>query len=474
MLAVAVLLTLFAGATWLSAVNPRAALLLVVFLLPWIGLVIDVGLRVTAWQLVLAPLCLMTLVRLSQPGWSPPRLVGGTLMAAMALWAIRLSLLQLGFLPGVQSAGGELRGPAGRAVSQILFYLLGLSLAVLVPWLLNGAEDLKRAVRLYICAAVVLAVIGWIQIAVWYSTGSNPLPINVVSEALGGDAYTYEGYFGFNAITIYRMNSLAGEPRNLANVLVLAMLMIQSIAMATPKVPGRKLAAIWFFLLASTLATFSTGAAIIWPVATAALIPVMLVLGIKVQRSRRSIITAVLAVVVPIVVGVAAAEASGIPVLDLIAERTLERLTNDGAVEDFDLAITDYLRSDPAAAVTGVGLGNAHLYATPFLDPLFALYAEGKIFTGKTTVVKMVSEVGIIGFGLFLLWYLSLVWQTRQVVRSQPDLAAAVPIAMMALAVYLNTNQMVGEVLLIAGGMSLLVATLRKPAPPLLPEAVPA
>jgi hypothetical protein len=474
MLAIAVLLTLFAGATWLSAVNPRAALLLIIFLVPWGGLVVDVGLRVVAWQLVLAPLCLTTLVRLSQPGWSPPRLVCGSLLGALALWAVCMSLLQLGFLPGVGSAGGVLRGPAARAIVQILFYLFGLSLAVLIPWLLNGIDDLKRAVRLYICSVVVLAIIGWLQLVIWYSTGSNPLPINVVSDALGGIAATYEGYFGFDAFTIYRMNSLAGEPRNLATALVLAMLIIQSIAMATPQVPGRKLAVIWVFMLISTLATFSTSAAVIWPVATATLLPVMWVLGIKVQRSRKSIIAGVLALVVPVTLGIVAAEAYGIPVLDLLAERTLERLTSDGAVEDFDLAITDYLRSDPAAAVTGVGLGNAHLYAMPFLDPLFALYAEGTVFTGKTTVVKMVSEIGAIGFGLFLLWYLSLVWQTRQVVRGHPEVAAAVPMAMMTIAVYLNTNQIAGEALLMAGGMALLVASLRQPEAPALPEAVPA
>lgn len=474
MLAITVLLTLFAAATWLAAVNPRWAMLLVIFLMPWVGLVIDVGLRVLAWQLVLAPLCLMTLLRLCQPGWNPPRLAGGTLLAALALYAVCLSLWQLGFLPGVGNTGGALRGPAARAVVQIVFYLFALSLAVLVPWLLNGIDDLKRAVRLYICSAVVLAIIGWIQLAIWYSTGSNPLPINIVSDALGGVAATYEGYFGFNAITIYRMNSLAGEPRNLATALVLAMLMIQSIAIATPKVPGRKLAAIWFFLLVSVLATFSTSAAVIWPVATAALLPVMLVMGIRIQRSRRSIIAGVLAIVVPVTLGIVAAEAYGIPVLDLLAERTLERLTSDGAVEDFDLAITDYLRSQPSAAVTGVGLGNAHLYAMPYLDPLFALYAEGTVFTGKTTVVKMVSEIGFIGFGLYLAWYLSLVWQTRQAVRNRPELAAAVPMAMMTLAVYLNTNQIGGEALLMGGGMALLVGTLRQPEAAALPRAVPA
>lgn len=464
MLALAVILPVFAVLTWLAAVNPRATLLLAIFLIPWGGLDVDVGLRIVAWQVVLAPLCLITLLRLTQPGWQPPRLAGGTLLAALVLYAVCWSLLQIGFLPGTAGTGGALRGPVARAVAQILLYLFALSFAVLVPWLLGGVDDLKRALRLYLASVAVLAAIGWVQLAIWYGTGSNPLPVNAVNVALGGrNAEAYEGLFNFEAFNIYRMNSLAGEPRNLATALVLAMLFIQSIALATPRAPGWKLAALWGFLLVSVLATFSTSAALIWPVATAALLPVMWLFGIKVQRSRRSLVAGALLVIMPVVIGIGAAEASGIPVVNILAERTFERLTNDGAVEDFDLAITDYLRANPASAVTGVGLGNAHLYATPYLDPLFALYAEGNVFTGKTTVVKMISEIGLIGFCLFLGWYLSLVWRSRQVVRDHPELAAAVPMAMMMLAVLLNTNQVGGEALTMAGSLSLIIMALHRP-----------
>lgn len=472
MLALAFVVIMFSGSTWLSIVNPRAALFTVIFLTPWGGLDIDVGLRIVAWQLVLAPLCILTALRLTQPGWRPPHLAGGSLLAVLALYATCWSLLQLGVLPLVAAGDSVWRGAQARAVIQIMLFLFSLSPVVLVPWLFNGAEDLKRALRIYIASLLVLGVIGWFQIILWYGFGTNPMPVGAFNLALGGsEDFVREGQFSFEVFKIYRMNSLAGEPRGLAVPLILGMLFIQAIALATRDIPGWTLSGIWVFLLLTTLATFSTSAALIWPIATAALLPVMWVFGIKVQRSQRAIVAGALAVILPIVIGIGAAEASGIPVLDLLAERTLDRLTNDGAVEDFDLAITDYLRANPASAATGVGLGNAHLYATPYLDPLFALYAEGAIFTGKTSVVKIVSELGFIGLGLFLLWYVTLTFRTRDATRGQPDLAATVPIAMMALAVLLNTNQIFTEVWTIAGGMMMLVAAQRRtaatrPAPP--------
>lgn len=466
---------MFTSMTWLSIVNPRAALFTVIFLIPWGGLDVDVGLRIVAWQLVLAPLCIVTALRLTQPGWRPPRLAGGALLAVLAFYAVSWSLLQLGLLPLVAAGDSVWRGPQARAIIQIMLFLFSLSPVVLVPWLFNGADDLKRAIRIYFASLLVLVLIGWFQIILWYGFGTNPLPVGAFNLALGGsEDFVREGQFSFEVFKIYRMNSLAGEPRGLAIPLILGMLFIQAIALATRDVPGWTLGGIWVVLLLSTLATFSTSAALIWPIATAALLPVMWLFGIKVQRSRRSIVAGALAIILPIVVGIGAAEASGIPVLDLLAERTIERLTNDGAVEDFDLAITDFLRANPAAAATGIGLGNAHLYATPYLDPLFALYAEGAVFTGKTSVVKIVSELGFIGLGLFLLWYVTLTFRARDALRHQPDLIALVPIAMMTLAVLLNTNQVAAETYTIAGGMMMLVAAQRRaaaarliPAPPL-------
>jgi hypothetical protein len=467
-MAIAVILAILLGMAWLSARQPRAAFLVAIFLIPWGGLDFDAGLRLTGYQLALLPLCLVMLVRATQPGWSPPRLFGGGLLAALALYAIVWSLLQVGFIPILKVGDGALRGPMARAILQILLFVFSLAPVVLAPILLRDSADVRQALRIYLVSLIVLAFIGWVQILSWYGLGYNPIPVGAVSIALGGtDAYIREGRFIFDSLNIYRMNSFAGEPRNLATALVLGMLIVQAIALATPTIPGRRLAAIWGFLFLSTVATFSTSGAVIWAVGTALLLPIMLVFRIPIQRSGKSIMIGGLAIVMPVIIGIVVAEAQGVPVLNLIAERTFDRLDSAGAVEDFDLTITQYLLDRPASIMVGTGLGNAHLYAAPYLDPIFAAYAEGQVFAGKTSVVRIISEIGLIGMVLFLAWYLWLAINASLATSADPQMAATLPIALVTLASFLATNQIAGETWLLGGVMTMLCASR------LVPERAP-
>lgn len=471
-MAAALLLAIFAAALVGGAFRPRATLHVVIFLIPWGGLDVDIGLRITAYQLVLAGLVLATLVRLTRPGWQPAGIAGGGLLLAMVVHAVVWSLVQLGFIPILAIGDGALRGPQARAVIQILLYVFALAPTVLVPLLLTGAADVARAFRIYLASLTVLALIGWLQVAVWYGTGTNPLPVGAVNIALGGSlAYLREGQFVFDSLNIYRMNSLAGEPRNLATALILGLLALQALALALPRPPGWRLGLLWLFLLASTLLTFSTSGAVGWVAGTAALLPAMWLTGTRVARRGTTIVAAVLAIVVPLAGAVVVAEGAGVPVVNLLAERTLERLENNGAVEDFDVAIARWLAADPAAIVTGVGLGNVHLYASRFLDPIVALYAEGQVFTGKTSIIRITSELGAIGLALFLAWYLNLCRLARAGIAGLPDLAPALPIALATLVIFLSTNQVAGEIWALGGGL----AVLARRAPVALPSgAVPA
>ena len=170
-----------------------------------------------------------------------------------------------------------------------------------------------------------------------------------------------------------------------------------------------------------------------------------------------------------------ALQASGIPVIDIIANRTIERVNSDGALEDFDKTILSWLESAPQAAVAGVGLGNAHLYATPFLDPLFALYAEGNVFVAKTQYLRFISEIGIIGLALFLGWYLWLTIAAARVIRHDAQLAVLIPAVSGTLVIAMGTFQAITMSWALAGCMAALCALLpRRAAGPVPMDAVPA
>lgn len=473
---VLIVLVIMLAAAALAATRPRAAVLTAVFLAPWYGLIADFGVQVTAYQTVLLPLAGVTLVRSLQPGWQPARLAASGWFLAFLLYGISWSIVMMGFLPESEVAGGALRNSTTRSTIQIGMYLFTVCPVALIAWLGLRGDDLAACGRIYITAAVVLAVIGWIQLAIWYATGSNPIQVSAISTLLGGtEQYNRQGSFDFARIAIYRMNSLGGEPRQLGTGLVLAMMIIQAHALTAVRPRTPRLLGLWLFLLASAMATYSTSAAALWVVGSLVQLPAAWLFGVRVRRSAGSMGGAALLVVTGLGLAVAAGEARGIPVVDLIAQRTIERIDSDGAVEDFDLAILGYLQANPGSVVTGVGIGDAHLYAGPYLDPLYAIYAEGTVFVAKTGYLRLISEVGLIGFALFLAWYARLTFGVSRAVRNDPSLAALVPAAATFVTVYMANGYTSNEFWMVAGTLTAACAArvpARRGAPPVPAGAV--
>lgn len=471
MLAILVLGLIFLAMVALTAVRPRAGMLTTLFFAPWSGLDVDLGIRITVYQVALAAVCLVTLARSLEPGWRVARPPVFGLLLAFVVYGVVWSMVQIAFVPKLAVGDSVLRGPEVRATIQVVLFLFALAPVLLVPWWLPRLEDLRAMWRVYITSAVVLAVIGWIQLAVWYGTGTNPMRLGAFNTLIGGAAfYDREGFFKVESLLVYRMNSFGYEPRFLGVVLALAMLLIQAAALTTPQVRKWWLAGIWLFLLISAALTFSTSAVLLWGVGSAMLLPGAWLFGVPIRRSATSIAATIALFATPLVLGVAAAEAAGYPVIDVLSERTIERLTESGAVEDFDLAILDYLEAHPMSAVTGVGIGNAHLYAMPYVLPEFLEYTEGMVFIAKTQYLKFISEIGVIGFGLFLLWYARLVALAAPVVRHHGALAALPAVAVAGLAVFLATIQITPEAMLLMGALA---AAAARPAVAAAPRLAP-
>ncbi len=464
LLAVCLFFAVMAG---VAIANARVALLVTIFLVPWSGLDVDVGLRITAYQVSLAALLAVTLVRLTQPGLAPQRIAAGTLFAAFLLYAVVWSLLQIGFLPQVEVITVGLRGPLVRAGIQILLFIFAVTPVVLIPMYVRQRDDILVMGRLYLASVIVLTIIGWLQLAGWYATGTNPLPIGAFGNALGSlysDARS--GSFALDALNIYRMNSFAGEPRDLGIDIIIAIMMVQAIALTAERPRTWTLALLWLLLFASMLATFSTSAIGLWTIASVGLLPACLLFRVKIQRRTSSLFAVAAAFIVPMLLLVVGLEAYGIPVINILSERTVERLSSDGAIEDFDLAILDYLKVAPGSAVTGVGLGNIHLYATPYLDPLFALYAEGNVFVAKTQYLRFISEIGVIGLALFLGWYLQLTILARRAIVGMPELAPLIPTVAGILVICMGTFQAITTGYILAGAMTALCALHRQGSHP--------
>jgi len=149
-LALAVLITLGAIFFWLSFQRARLVLYAVVFLAPWQGLDVDVGLRITAYLAILAPLAVVTLLWVLERGALASQSTRASEYFFLFIaYAVIWSLFQLPFLPHAEVAGGELRSPRLRAVMQIPMFLLTTSPAFATAALSIGYR--RKSVPLVIC-----------------------------------------------------------------------------------------------------------------------------------------------------------------------------------------------------------------------------------------------------------------------------------------------------------------------------------
>src|SRR5262249_28552265 len=220
-----------------------------------------------------------------------------------------------------------------------------------------------------------------------------------------------EGTFDLHGTTIVRMNALGGEPKGLGTGLAVGLVLIQA-ALSTGAIGlSRRVVVTWLFLFASMLATFSTSGLVLW--ALGSLVSIMT--GARTQSGilRGAVVLVCLPLLAAIVVGTAVGSlgaSKGVDWWEVAMERTVER----DYIEDFDEAVGAFLIDHPTTAIWGVGLGNIHLYAEDYLPGYASAYASGTAFTAKSGALRLVSELGLIGLLLFLLW---LVLQIRSASR---------------------------------------------------------
>lgn len=394
----------------IALTRPALAFRCCIFLLPWQGLELDVGLRLTAYRLLAAALLAAWFVRAAVtgvqvgPAWFSKRI--------LLYWAVAtaITVVALPLLPTGESFGGALRSPVPRALAQV--FRLGIALSpALVYWSMPRLAIMPRdAMRTYLASIVVLSLVGWGQLGVWYATGRNPLPIGLLS-AIGREGFEpYTGQFALGEIRVYRMNSLGGEPRHLGQALAVALLLIQVLAGTGPG-PSlrRKLLATWVFLSITLAMTYATSAAALW--ATGTLTLALVRRSPLIPKGMRPLLLAAPGrVALPAVallglswIGATVLVRQVIPALSvsaLLSRRTVERRLTDDL--DFEGAIARALASSPGRLVVGWGLGNAHLAAREHLDERARQYALDTPFVAKTGILRSISETGLVGLLLLL------------------------------------------------------------------------
>lgn len=394
------------------------------FVAPWQDLMVDVGLRLTLYTLSMVGL----IVAMLRHGWGRWRTVL-TLrvwwpLAALMSWALLWSLTQVPTATNMQISGGVLRSPAFRPLVQVASFALMVFPVVVAPFVLSRREQLARMAVVYLGSMVILLLIGWWQFVVANTSGGNPLPMGTVNAWFGGiggverDAVD----LGRGGRLMYRMSSLGGEPRWLAQSIATVLLLLQIGWMAGRLRVSFPSVLLYGAFFASLVATQAMSGLYLWILGAL----VLLAYHVMYQRSRSGggirlkgwLIASALVLTGLLGWLLSQPSVQDDKILGFVAY-WLQRIASRGFIADFDAVVLDFLEAEPLRALLGVGLGNVHFYADAYLSPYFREFAGGTSFVADSGWLRLTSELGLVGLGLFL-WWCKVIWDSLEKLREDP------------------------------------------------------
>jgi hypothetical protein len=376
-----------------------------VFLMPWFGLMKDIGLTINADRIVAVFLLVALVFR------NGPRAL--SVFTPFVLYFIVVTVALSVSLPDAVSEYAPTKGQ-WRWLFQLPIWVMvvapGAALAVL-----GTKEAITKVFRTLILSATLLGAMGIAQVVVYYSFGVDLFPVGFDALDARHAAFDTDSFLGGS---VFRASALAGEPKHLAYTLVISLTLI-----AIDRTLGgfldltrRGFVAAGTTCLVGLVLTFSTqGFALL------GLNAAVLVLGSAILRgvSKR---VALLLVTLPLLVLMVRV----VPGLtEVIHQRAIGRLIESGVVEDWNEAVWAWYRVSPFAWPFGVGLGNVHLYAAPYVPREYLYYMQGNVFVAKAGVLRIASELGVVGliiFGATVVYPLVPLWRRA---RRGSRLAAA-------------------------------------------------
>lgn len=245
----------------------------------------------------------------------------------------------------------------------------------------------------YIFIMVLLSVLGILQYFIYKTSGINIFPIPRVGGEVQDEALiNYIG--GVRVDPIFRITSLAMEPKNFAFYCAVAIVFFMEIKHNFKRYVCGRLSDVLIiigFLSCIYLTYSSLGLAVL-----------SLYAAFRIFLVKRSAIGLLgsLALISSLIF----LAPSGIT--EVINDRLFVRIASSGVLEDFDIATLDFFISNPLYIATGVGYGNIHVIADSYL-PDFAQWASGQKWHAKMGWLYVLSGAGLIG-----LFVLSLIFIT--------------------------------------------------------------
>jgi hypothetical protein len=369
---------LFIAVRW----GPDGLVGLYVFLVPWFGLQANLGVTVAADRFIAFMLIAVVILRRGANGF--------TGFGLFYLFITVNTVAQSLYLPTSARDFPPLQGEWRWLLQLVMWTLL------IAPGAIIGASREQIAKRVYevlVVSTTILASLAILQFTLYYATGFDLFPLNLFtpdSEYRAG-AFDTIGFLGGH---VFRACALGGEPKHLAYSLAISL----AILGAEQLFGGLLSLSRWKQVFAASI----QGVALLLTFSTQGLgllaFNIVLLLGmaaVKRGHTRRQIWFFVL-------VATGALAIVAVPGLtEIVRMRSVDRLIETRGLEDWNIAVLDWLIDNTWAVPLGVGLGNVHLYAAPYIPAEFLYYMGGHVFVAKSGFLRIVSEAGIVGLLLF-------------------------------------------------------------------------
>lgn len=390
-----------------------------VFFVPWFGLQANVGLTLNIDRFVAAALVAWALLRKGR-GWAAG-------FGVLLMFLIANTAAQSIDLPATVGEYPALQGE-WRWIFQIAIWALIISPAGIIGF--HGRDVVRDSYRTLVISSLVLACMAIGQTFVFYATGIDLLPIGMLDPAgAQRSAVFHAGTAELSGAPVFRAGAFGGEPKHLALtlVLVLVVLTVEVVYGHLLFWTRRRVLLVASVCFVALVGTFSSQGFLLAAGSAFTVAVWSLLFGGTARGGRRIMALIALA---GVALAVALPAASGI-----FRERTVDRIADTGALEDWNKAVLEWLWHNPSRLLLGSGLGNVHLYASEHIPAEAHEYMAGRVFVAKSGILRLLSEGGAIGCALFLIAYLRplrhLLLRAR---RSERGAAAQVLVGFLALA----------------------------------------
>lgn len=393
---IAVILICIVGIFYLFK-KPLYTFYIAIFFLPFKGLYLWVGTNIEIWKVLSAVSLLIfwpTFLLKSYNGIKNNRYFH--LLLFYICYAVLMTVIFLLLIPEQDKhtvVGGFFKNE-GRYIYQLGLFLITVNLILWPIYVLRNDDDISKLFRIVFYSVAVLSILGLFQELSIMFFNNDPFPIH------RPEGFDYEG--GSLVIpkgeTIRRINSLAGEPKHLAIVLIIGMVVI-----LLHRLNGKNIIRfdLFFFtlFLACLVLTYSTTGYIWYGVVMFLL---MMLYGFKLSRNIMALLIAA-----SITMAVVHYSTGGEPTPYIM------KTINKTGLEVQDEAVLHFLLNEPYYAITGLGLGNVHFYADKYLPPGLPIFRDTP-FKGNTGLLFLLGDTGFIGLLILFLFISGLIKSTAR------------------------------------------------------------